>query len=479
MTRSTAGGVAWSYLSVLLTFGLQLVYTAVMSRLLVPADFGLVAAALLGLRAVGYLSRFGLGSAVVQRSNLSERESQVAFTVSVGLAVVATAVGVAMAPLVADLLGQSAVTNVMRWTSVGILLTASSTVPEGMLRRRLRFRALSVIQVVSTAIGFLLVGIPLAVRGGGVWSLVAASVTQAAVQFSLAAFLERGCLRVAFDRPFARALLSFGGLVAATGFLEFLSSSVDTFAVARWNGAAALGQYSRATTLVGLPIEQATNATSRVLLPSFARVQDDPARFSRGLLCGVGIVSLVISLPVALAAVTAAPLVRVVLGTGWAQAANVLPFVGAAYGISMLLHLPAVAAEARGLIKLKFRIQALVLVVFLGLVAAVAAGPSNLKWFGAAWVAAELVRLTLYLVFVVPELDVPRWAVLRRFLSSGLIASLGALAAWLVVRRWEGDSFLALLFAGFAGFSAGGIALMLPTSRVIRQDIRDVVSRIR
>lgn len=459
------------------SFALQLIYMAVMSRLLEPADFGLVAAAVLGLRLVSHLSRFGLGSAVVQRPSLSEFEERVAFTLSLSIAVAATALGLLLSPAVAALLGQSGVTNVMRWMSLSIFLTACSAVPEGLIRRRMRFRALSIIQVLSAGVGYLGVGIPLALRGWGVWSLVASSIAQAAVQFFLVALLERGCIRLALDRTVSRSLLTFGGLVAATGVLEFLSGSIDTFAVARWNGAAALGQYSRATTLVGMPIEQATNATSRVLLPSFASVQNDDERFTRGLLTGVGLLSLVVMVPAALASAASPVLVSVVLGSGWGEAARVLPALAPAYGVSLLIHVPAVAAEARGLVGRKFVIQLAVLAVFLGLVGFGVAVHPTLLWFALAWSISEIFRMFLYLMIVIPGLGIKRGSMLRRYGAAAIVAAASSIPAVLCIRVAGVTGVVGLVLAGAGGAGLAAVALLLPSSRILRSDLRSVIKR--
>ena len=82
LTHRTAAGLVWSWGSIGLTAVMQLVYTAVMSRSLEPADFGLVAAAILGLRFVTYFSSFGLASAVVQRPTLDQRDISTAMRFS-------------------------------------------------------------------------------------------------------------------------------------------------------------------------------------------------------------------------------------------------------------------------------------------------------------------------------------------------------------------------------------------------------------
>src|SRR5262245_27125402 len=100
---------------------MQIVYTAVMSRLLEPSDFGLMAAALLGLRFVTYLARFGLGSAVVQRQELNRRMMATAQTLAILVGVVTFVLAVIISPLIARLTRNGDSDTIMRWLAIGLL----------------------------------------------------------------------------------------------------------------------------------------------------------------------------------------------------------------------------------------------------------------------------------------------------------------------------------------------------------------------
>jgi lipopolysaccharide exporter len=478
LTRRTAHGLAWSWVTLAVTVAMQTVYTAVMSRLLDPRDFGLVAAALLGLRFVTYLSRFGLGSAVVQRQVLTRQMLATAQTLAILVGILAFATAVVLSPLIAGLTRNDQSAGVMRWLAVGLFLGSIAVVPEGVLRRDLRFKAIGLCQIVSFLLGYLVVGIWMAVRGHGVWSLVTASLAQSLIYLVLIVWLAKppATRRLAWSE--CKGMLAFGGAVTVTGFLEFLQSSLDTLSVSRWIGPVGLGQYSRATYLVGLPVEQAVTSTSSVLLPSFSRVQNDPARFSAGYLLSTGPMTLVVALPVALIASSASALVPFVLGPGWNRAAAVLPIVGAAYGLNMLTHLPAVAAESLGLVTLKLKIQSVSLVAttcFLG--AAGLWGPT-LDRIAIGWLSGEIFRFLLYWTIVVPRLGVSRREVASRYVGAFSVAATAAIPVLAVIRIQEQRGFVALAISGTAGLVVGFAMFCSPLVRPLRSDLRAVRARL-
>lgn len=479
LARSTATGVAWSGAAIVATTLMQLVYSAVMARLLEPADFGLVAAALISLRFVSYLSTLGIGSAVVQRDELSADEASASFKLSLLLGLSTAAAGLLGAPLLANLVRQPAATNVTRWMAVGLMIGAATSVPEALLRRRMRFRALAILQVLSYAIGYLGVGITLAVRGWGVWSLVAASLAQGLVQLIGLILTSDLSLKGGLSLRASSKFVAFGGAVTMTGFLEFLQGSIDTIAVGRWAGAAGLGQYSRATYMVGLPVEKASSATTRVLLSSLSRVQNEPVRFGRAFGTASSLMACVVLIPMTMIGVAAPAVVAVLLGPGWGSAAKVLPVVGIAYALSLLTHFPAVAAESLGLVRRKLWLQAVALAATVVAVGAVVAlGPSLIR-LAAAWCSGEVVRHLLYWRFIVPKLGPSIPALLRRYGAAAVMAVAAALPLVLTVRIWTVNDLVALFVGGFAGLALAFAVSKTSVCRVVWADLRLIRTSIR
>lgn len=458
---------------------MQLVYSAVMARLLEPADFGMVAAALISLRFVSYLSTLGMGSAVVQRDELLPHEAAAAFKLSILLGLSTATAAVLGAPLLSSILRQPAATNVTRWMALGLVIGAASSVPEALLRRRLQFRGIGALQVVSYAVGYLGIGITLAVRGCGVWSLVAASVVQGMVQLFGLVVISRVTLKGKLDLRGSARLAAFGTAVTLNSFLEFLQASIDTIAVGRWVGAAGLGQYSRATYTVGLPVEMASSATTRVLLSSLSRVQHEPARFGRAFLTASSLMACVVLIPMTMIGAAAPAAVAVLLGSGWATAASVLPMVGVAYALALLTHFPAIAAESLGLVRQKLALQIAALAATLLAVAVVVATGPTLMRLGAAWTFGEVVRHALYWVVIVPKLGAPLPALRRRYGAAALIAAAAALPLIVTVRVITISDLPALLAGGVGGILVALAVSRTSPCRVVWEDLRVLRQNVR
>jgi len=479
LTERALRGVGWTWGGLAVMLLLQLAYTATMSRLLTPATFGLVAGAMIGLQFITYFSRFGLGSAVVQRDQLDSADVRVAQTLSVIFGLVAAGLAMLAAPLIAAVLKQPETITVMRWLSLGLVIAGFAAVPEALMRRAMRFRDLAISGVVSFVVGYLVVGIGGARAGWGVWSLVAATLTQVAIQAVLFTILARPSSLPSLERERAKKLLSFGGAVSVTGFLEFLQSSLDTLSVGRYLGSAPLGQYSRATYLSGLPVHLLANAVTRVLLPSLSKVQDQQERFSRGLVAGIGMLATVVMVPVAVTAAAAPALVPLVLGSGWDAAAAVLPIVAVAAGVGLLTVLPGVAVEAKGAVGRKLAVQAASLFVTVVLIVSVVQWGPSLERFAYAWLIGEIFRHVLYWLVLFRQIGAPVRLVVARYVAAASLAIAASIPFVVGVRLWDRLGILSLILCSLVGAVLAAGIWFMPAVRPLRLDVMGLLGVFR
>jgi len=478
LTRRSVSGLVWSWSALAVTALVQVGYVAAISRLLNPTDFGVMAAAMVGLRFVTYLARFGVANAVVQRLELDRRAVSTAWWLAAAIAVVASLVTVLIAPIVASLTQVPEAAPVIRWLAVALLASSIGAIPEALVRRRLRFAAVALIQVVSYTLAYAGVGIALAASGWGVWSLVAATVTQAIGVLVLSSIVAAQWPRLEFDRQTAGEMLRFGGTVSATGFVEFLSANVDVIAVGRYTNPASLGQYARGTLLVALPIEQLSTSLYRVLLPGLSRLQFNRDRFAAAVVVAIGVQSIVVAVPAAVIAASAELLVPALLGPGWDLAASVLPVIAVAYTAALLTLIPAVSAEALGAVGRRLVVQSISLCITVGLVGVVVAtGPSVLR-LAAAWVAGEVIRLLLYVTLILPALELPVAALVIRYTTAlalaGCVSGPVAIAVHVLALGWTGS-----ILAGVLGLLLGGLLVLSPLGGTVQADVRGVVDRWR
>jgi lipopolysaccharide exporter len=357
LRTKTLSGLRWSFTSTGLSTLIQIVHMVIMARLLAPADFGLVALATAFLRFGTYFAQLGVGQALMQRLTLNESEIRTAFTTSVLLGVLLATVFYLAAPFAQVVVEASEVVPVIQVLALSIVITGLGTTALSLLKRELRFRGLAIIEVGSYVIGYVFVGITLAVLGFGVWSLVFAALCQAVLQTMAAYAMTRHASRPFLGWPEIKTLYGYGGKYSATQFLNVTRHALITAAVGRFAGVSALGLFDRARMLVQLPFEKLEATITKVLFPAMSRIQTDTQALARIFLLQKALVAAFFLPTLAGMAVSADILIVVLLGAQWIEAASIVPFLAAAVGIVFLGHFARVIADVKALMNQRLVIE--------------------------------------------------------------------------------------------------------------------------
>ena len=345
MTERSLRAVKWNYLGTVGRVLAQFVSLVVLARLLGPEPTGLFGYALLLISFVCLATEMGLSAALVQAATLSRAELGSALSRLFLVAVIASGLLFVLAEWVAtSLFHAPKATLVLQAIAPSLLVNALSIPPAAMLRRKLQFRALTLISLSSYVVGYTFVGIGVAIAGGGVWSLVAAWYVQNVVACIAMNLVARDSL--AWGNPLRLEKLGgFGVIIMVTYLINWVVDNATHFVVGRAFGPASLGAFTVANNLVRTPAGHLVTNLQTVLFPVSARAQDNPAALRRAYLTtlsGVGFVAI----PLFGGAAVVSPLiVEVMLGTKWAIAQPLL----APLALAMVPHsLMAIAGPILG-----------------------------------------------------------------------------------------------------------------------------------
>jgi len=305
----TARAAGWRLAATLAASVSRFLVGVLLSRLLTPSDFGVTAIAFVVLGFVQPLQDLGIGAAVVQRRHLTSRHVRAAFTFTTLLGLATAAAIMLVAPLVAIVMRDARVTPVLRVLSAGLALQAPGGVAGALLRRRLDFRRVFFVDTASYMVGFG-VSIGLALLGKGVWSLVWGGFVQGTLLSAFQLAVVRHSVRPLLTTRETRDLLHFGVGWGASNWINYLALNADNFVVGRMLGAASLGLYARAYTLMSLPSTHMASLLSGVLFPAFAEIQADRARLRRAYLVITQLIAIVAAASMATMVIVAPHLVR-------------------------------------------------------------------------------------------------------------------------------------------------------------------------
>jgi len=303
-------------------FVIQSISTIVLARLLTPADFGLVAMVTSFSDLAAPFADLGLSQATIQKKDVSQDQITALFWINVGIGLGLTLLMASLGPVLAWFYGEPRLKAITALVSLVFLIAGVRAQPEALLRRQMRFSALAIRNIVSLGFAVFL-AIAIAYRGAGYWAVVAVPVAAQFMQMALSWALVSW--RPGWPRRAAGvgSMVAFGGNLAAS-FLTFgLHRNADNILVGWYWGAGPLGLYSRAYSLLMLPLRQLNAPIAGVAVPAFSRIQGNPERFARYYLRAISLLIWVGAPLFGFLFVGAEPVIRLTLGRQWHEAAPV------------------------------------------------------------------------------------------------------------------------------------------------------------
>ena len=332
LRRRTVSGVSWSAVAQLVTQCFTWAISIIVARLVGPRAYGLIAMAAVFSGFAMLFSDLGLSAAIIQRANLEKKHLDTAFWINIASGVLMTVLMAGLAPVIAAFYREPRLIWITIISALQFTLVSINVVEQALIRREMRFRALAGIQITSTVIGGT-IALSMAFAGMGVWSLVAQPLCSSSIRVLLFWRVAQWRPSLSFDIEAGKELFGFSGYVLASYIVQYWARNADNLLVGRLIGAQALGIYSRAYTMMLLPVNQITTVVSGVVVPALCSIQKDMVRVKRSYLRAVRILSL-ITFPVMTGLfVTSEQLILVLLGREWL---GVIPIFKILCGVGLL-----------------------------------------------------------------------------------------------------------------------------------------------
>jgi O-antigen/teichoic acid export membrane protein len=449
--------------------GTQIVSLVLLSRLLPPSAFGVVAmvSAITGL--VGVLSGFGLSLSALAGDKPSFLERSNLFWINAAAGVLCMVVADGCAPLVASFYRNPALIGITFGLAVAFVPNALAVQFKIELTLERRWSRLVIVQAVPGLVALCVAAVIAAVTSSA-WSLVIQGIVSSGMSLLLAVWLSGWRpVRPQRDSRLRRHLI-FGRDTAVIQTLNYVASNADNALVGRVLGRTVLGEYNRAYSLVLLPLNQLAVPLEQVILPRLsAALNDDFDEVTLRCQRAMVYVQLV---PLSLIAGTAYPLVRVFLGSRWLAVPELMQIqaIGAAASAVGYIYWWMLLVKRRsGMIVLSEGAVEILMVIGMALV--VRTGSSSVAWCVAAGQVVMLINTALLCRRILGVKLLP----LARISSTALeLTAAAAICANYVGRmRWWPSSYEALVVALVAWtivFCAGWFI-----SPSVRNDMRVVV----
>jgi O-antigen/teichoic acid export membrane protein len=322
--------------------------TVLIARILVPADYGVMALAGAFIGTANMLAELGLGRAIIQFRDLDRRELDTCFWLTMGLAVVGSAVLSLGASTIAYWFSVPRLADVLPVLALSLPLTGCAVVSDGLLRKRLALHRISQAEIIGGGAA-LPVMLFCALAGFGIWALVIGSLVHLATR-SLAIFsFAPWCPGLQVGGKRAKEMLRFSVTTLGANILWALGEQADVLVIGKITGQVTVGLYSMGKQMALLPVHKISTVVNMLSSPIMAELQSDVDAMRAAFYQAVRLTAAV-TLPISAGmALVATELVGVVLGPKWSALVPIfrlLCFYAAVRAIDVLLA-PVLVARHR------------------------------------------------------------------------------------------------------------------------------------
>jgi len=445
-------GVRWTAGGQLATQFIGFGVNVVLARLLMPADFGLLAMSLVGVELLDIFKTMGTRTAVIREKEVSNELLSSIFFLNCFLGLFLTGFVAIGAPLLGWLYGDPRVSEILRVLSVMFIISSLGVVPGALLHRDMRFNRLAAVAWADALTNGFVV-IVLAFRGWGVWALVAAVIARSVSSVVLFWVFSGWRPWFYFRWSEIRKVHRFGLYLTGQQVFNLLIRNAHNLIIGRFLGPTPLGYYSMAFRLYRFPVQAISGVIRTVLFPALSRVQDDNLKIRTAYLRACGAISLV-ALPLMGGMwALATPFVYVVFGSKWVPMIPLLIILAPVGFLNSILATVGVLYTVKGRTDWLFYWEivlgtAIVLSCFLGL-----------PWgiLGVATGFAITTILLAYPSFAIPfhliDLRLPElFSALRSYMVATAIMVPIVLTSRLILERYGLDHIPVLLAsAGLGG----------------------------
>ncbi len=336
MVRGAGFAFTGVAMRVLLTMG----STAILARLLMPEDYGLVALASIVTGLAAILNTISLSAILIQRKRIARIQCDTVFWFLAGLGVLASAVIAGLSPLFGELLGDSRIVPLLRAMSVLFLIEQLMVIQHVTMMRLMMFQLDFRIQVAS-----LFVRIAVSILGGllgwGAWALVAGALSGTTFNVAYMWYEFPYVPRLKFRWSFLRENIRTSASMFGNGVIAYALGNIDYVIVGRRFGAVELGYYQAAFSLSAELRNRLSGPLQRVLFPAYSLVRGEPERFRRGVTKSLLLLSAAVA-PLGFGmAATAEEIVTLLYGQKWLAAIPLLQALGVAGAMRAIFSLCA------------------------------------------------------------------------------------------------------------------------------------------
>jgi O-antigen/teichoic acid export membrane protein len=420
-----------------------------LTRLLSPADYGLVAMAMPFVLFTMMFTDAGMGQSLLRNTPEKKDVWSTCFWLTVVLGIGFSLLIMLMAPIAAYFFKEPHLEPLLLALALVVLPQAAATIPEAYLRQNHKFGIIAGTEAAAMA-GGIIAACFVAFKGGGAWALIAQQLVLYSLRFLLTFWFAKFWPRMVLDLRDVKEHLVFGRNVLGASFMMTLTQSLDSLIIGKILGSWLLGFYSMAFLFVRLPLRIITGPLEYVLYAHIAPLGDNKAVIRQVFLLLTRILAIILFPTICMVATAHGPIFKLLLSDKWAQSGTLYMIAAPAAALQALTAFSGAFMMALGRTDIQLRLNTEFCILF-------AAALLIFSGFGITYaVATYSILMFLYfprfIMLTLPGLNCSFASYLRAIIVPIIVAMACNMAYLNVTRSLITSDWMYLLLSGTIAF---------------------------
>ena len=345
--NSVLKGTFWSGIERFSSQGIQFIISIVISRILLPREYGLIAMLSIFISLGQTFIDGGFGQALIQKRSRNNIDYSTAFFTNLAFSIFAYLLLFIGAPWIAEFYEEPELLVLARFVGLNFIVSSFMVVQNAIISINLDFRALTISSLVAVIIGGA-VGIVLALNGMGVWALAIQALLSNVIRVVVIWFYLKWIPLLKFSLNSFKELFGFSSKILLSTIMHTLYMNMYTLVIGKFYNTTDVGLYNRSNTLANFSSVNLTSVIQRVFYPVLCEQQDNDEKLKKTLRESIRALALVIFPSCLLLALFAKPLLYIVFTPKWLPAASLLSILAISFALYPLLSMNIQMLQVKG-----------------------------------------------------------------------------------------------------------------------------------
>ena len=264
----------WNSLQSFGQIAINLLSLFVLSRILTPSDYGVYGILMIFISLSELIADCGIGGYLIKKKEVTEIYYDTLFIYNMSVSVLLYVIMYVAAPILAEFYNDNNLIIAIRILGLVIIIQAFSITQRTRLLKNLKFKAISLITIISAATGFI-VALVLAYRGYSFWALIWQNIILCATSSMLYVLVNRSIPHCRFNLDVFKEQFGFGINLFASSVLQTLTNNISNNVIAKVFNIRTTGLYMQASRMQSYPVSILTLIIDRTFFPILSKQSDN------------------------------------------------------------------------------------------------------------------------------------------------------------------------------------------------------------